>query len=240
MSGLSAKLKAARCPYTAAVIAAGGSGTRFGADKLLRELDGVPVLAHSLLAFQRSEMIFEIVIAARGDACETYAALARRYGITKLSSIVPGGDTRAASCFAGLLAVSPRAELVAIHDGARPLVTESVISDAVWGAYRHGAAVPAIPVRDTVKRAENGVVLETPDRKSLFAVQTPQCFQKDIIMAALADAVKNAPDVTDDCAAVERLGGGVFLTEGDEENLKITTPLDLAMAELIVKRRKQI
>lgn len=240
MNGLSAKLKAARCPRTAAVIAAGGSGTRFGADKLMQDLGGLPVLARTLLAFERSDLIGEIVLVTRRDALEEASALCADCGLKKLTRVVPGGDTRAASCYAGVLAVSEGTELIAIHDGARPLVTEKVISDAVWGAYRHGAAVPAVPVRDTVKRASGRFVADTPDRRSLFAVQTPQCFRREIVLAALADAVEHAPDVTDDCAAVERLGGGVYLTDGDEENIKITTPLDLALAALILERRGEV
>lgn len=237
MGTVSARLKAARCPRAAAVIAAGGSGTRFGSDKLMAELGGMPVLAHTLLAFQRSELIREIVLVARQDALDGAAALCRSYGITKAAVAVPGGETRLLSCLAGVMAVSEDAEIIAIHDGARPLVSEKVVEDAVWGAYRHGAAAPSVPVRDTIKRAEGGVAVETPDRTKLFAVQTPQCFRAEIIRGALLDAAKNAPGLTDDCMAVERLGGGVYLTEGSEENIKITTPLDLAVAEFILQRR---
>ena len=238
MGVVSAALKNVRCPRTAAVIVAGGSGTRFGGDKLMAELGGTPVLARSLMAFQRSEFISEIVLAVRQDMIEDAGRLCRGYGVTKLAVIVPGGQTRLLSSLAGVMAVSPETELIAIHDGARPLVTEKIIEDAVWGAYRHGAAAAAIPVKDTIKQAEDGLVTKTPDRKSLFAVQTPQCFQADIIRGALSDAAKNTPDITDDCMAVERLGGGVYLTPGSEENLKITTPLDLAVAEAILKRRE--
>ena len=238
MGLVSAALKTARCPRTAAVIVAGGSGVRFGGDKLMAELGKTPVLARSLMAFERSSLISEIVLVTRQDMTEAAGRLCRGYGVTKLSVIVPGGETRLLSSLAGVMAVSPETELIAIHDGARPLVTEKIIEDAVWGAYRHGAAAAAVAVKDTIKQAEGGVVTKTPDRKSLFAVQTPQCFQADIIRGALSDAAKNAPDITDDCMAVERLGGGVYLTPGSEENLKITTPLDMAVAEAILKRRE--
>lgn len=240
MGTVSTSLKAARCPYAAAVIVAGGSGTRFGSDKLMAELDKMPVLARTMLAFQRSTLIREIVLVARQDALYDAAELCGKYGVTKAAAVVPGGETRLLSSLAGVMAVSEAAELIAIHDGARPLVPDKVITDAVWGAYRHGAAVPAMPVKDTIKRAEKGIAVGTPDRKSLFAVQTPQCFQADIIRAALYDASQNAPDITDDCMAVERLGGGVYLTEGSEENIKITTPLDMALAELILQRRREM
>ncbi|MCD7748425.1 MAG: 2-C-methyl-D-erythritol 4-phosphate cytidylyltransferase [Oscillospiraceae bacterium] len=238
MSVFSTQLKAARCGYGAAVIVAGGSGVRFGGDKMTAVLAGIPVLAHTLLAFQRSEMIDEIVVVSRRDRIQAVYDLCHEYNITKAARVVAGGDTRAASCYAGVTAVSDRAELIAIHDGARPLVTEKVIEDAMWLAHKHTAAVPAVPMRDTIKQAEDGVVVATPPRSQLFAVQTPQCFQADIIRAALANAVQNQLDVTDDSMAVEAIGGKIFLSLGSEENIKITTPLDLALAEAMIARRE--
>lgn len=237
MSKLSSVLKNTRRPYVSAVIVAGGSGTRFGADKLMAELAGEPVLVHTLRAFHRSPMIDEIVLVTREDAMTNMARLCKAYELSKVSLVVAGGATRALSSYAGVMSVTDKAGIIAIHDGARPLVSEKTIEDAVWQAYRHGAAVPAIPVKDTIKKAEHGVVTETPDRNSLFAVQTPQCFQADLIRTALTEAIRNAPQVTDDCLAVERIGGVIHLTEGSEENIKITTPLDLALAEVILKER---
>lgn len=239
MGTISDKMKSLRLPYAAAVILAGGSGTRFGGDKLMADLGGIPVLARTLLVFERTEAVRAIVVAVREDMTQAVDALCRRYGISKLTAAVPGGDTRARSSLAGVLAVPPEAELVAIHDGARPLVTERIITDALWTAYRHTAALPAVPVRDTVKLADKGMVAGTPDRSRLFAAQTPQCFQADLIRAALLDAAENAPEVTDDCLAVERFGGKIALSEGGEENIKITTPLDLRFAELILEGREK-
>ena len=238
MSVLSDKLRAARCPKAAGVVVAAGSGTRFGGDKLRSELCGMPVLIHSLMAFQKAERISEIVLVTRPDAVEETAAICRGYGIEKLTVAVPGGKTRAESSFAGVMAVSDGAGVIAIHDGARPLVTPTLIDAVVWDAYRHGAAAPAIPVRDTVKLASNHIVLSTPDRSSLFAMQTPQCFQRDVIRGAFQEAVRLGRELTDDCMAVECIGGQVWLTDGCEENIKITTPLDLALAELILQRRQ--
>ncbi len=240
MGAVSEKMKTARLPFAAAVIVAGGSGSRFGGDKLMADLGGMPVLARTLLAFQRTDTVTAIVVAARANALEGVRALGRQYGVSKLTAVVPGGDTRARSCLAGVMAVPPEAELIAIHDGARPLVTEQVILDGLWTAYRHLAALPCLPVRDTVKQAADGVVTATPDRRSLFAAQTPQCFQADLIRAALTDADRNAPDVTDDCLAVERIGGKIYLSRGSEENIKITTPLDLRIAEMILQERERI
>lgn len=238
MGLLSTMLKSVRRPYVSAVIVAGGSGARFGGDKLMAELDGMPVLARTLLVFEDSPMIDEIVVVARWEALNDVGRLCVEREITKASLVVPGGATRALSCYAGVMSVSPRAGIIAIHDGARPLVTEQIIEDAVWAAYRHTAAVPAVPLRDTVKKAQEGVVTETPDRGSLYAVQTPQCFQAELIRSALMDAAKNAPEITDDCQAVERIGGKIFLTEGSEENIKITTPLDISLGQVILERRR--
>lgn len=240
MSILSSVLKTTRCPFVTAVIVAGGSGTRFGGDKLMAELAGEPVLLHTLRAFHNSPMIQEIILVTREESMTDMARLCKAYELTKVNLVVAGGATRALSSYAGVMAASEKAGIIAIHDGARPLVTEKIIEDAVWNAYRHTAAVPAVPVRDTIKKAVKGVVTETPERNGLYAVQTPQCFQADLIRTALADVVKNAPDVTDDCLAVERLGGKIRLTEGSEENLKITTPLDLALAEIILKGRNTL
>ncbi len=239
MGAISKKMKELRLPYAAAVIVAGGSGTRFGGDKLMADLGGMPVLARTLLAFEQTQAVRAVVVAARRDMTDAVGDLCRRYGVTKLTAVVPGGDTRARSCLAGVLAVPPEAKLVAIHDGARPLVTEKVITDALWTAYRHTAALPAVPVRDTVKVADKGMVAGTPDRSRLFAAQTPQCFQADLIRSALLDAAENAPEVTDDCAAVERIGGKITLSEGSEDNIKITTPLDLKLVELILAERSR-
>ncbi len=239
MAKASEKLKTARLPYAAAVIVAAGSARRYGADKLMEDLGGMPVLMRSVLAFERCEAVGAIVVAARPDMTETVKALCARYGVTKLTAVVSGGETRAKSCLAGVMAVPAEAELIAIHDGARPLVTEEVVLDGLWTAYRHTAALPAVPVKDTIKRAQDGIVTDTPDRSGLWAAQTPQCFQADLIRAALQDAAANAPEVTDDCLAVERIGGKIYLSRGSEENIKITTPLDLKLARILLAERSE-
>ena len=239
MSALSEKMKTRRCPFVSAVIVAGGSGTRFGGDKMLAELVGEPVIVHTLRAFQESPLVDEIILVARQEMLSGMAAMCAQYGISKLRLAVPGGKTRAESSYAGVMSASPQSGIIAIHDGARPLVSRQIIEDAIWQAHLHGAAVPAIPVRDTIKLAKDHIVFGTPDRAELFAVQTPQCFQADVIRTAIADARVKAPHITDDCMAVERLGGQIYLTEGSEENIKITTPLDLMLAEVILHRRSE-
>ena len=135
---------------------------------------------------------------------------------------------------AGVRELDPKAELAAVHDGARPLVSQAVLEGAILRARECGAAAPAVPVKDTVKRAKDGLVSATLERSELFAVQTPQVFEPSLLKAALSKALEDGAELTDDCAAVERLGIGVALTQGEYRNLKITTPEDMAAAEALL------
>lgn len=144
-----------------------------------------------------------------------------------------GGDTRTASVLAGVREAEEGASLIAVHDGARPLVSQSVLEQVILRARECGAAAPAVPVKDTLKQAKDGVVTATPDRASLYAVQTPQVFEAALIRTALTKALEEGASLTDDCSAVERLGVGVALTRGDYRNIKITTPEDLAIGEAL-------
>ena len=156
-----------------------------------------------------------------------------------MRKVIVGGAERIHSVQAGLREIDPDAQLVAIHDGARPLVTRSVIEQAVEAAARSGAAAPAIPVVDTIKRWEDGLGVETVDRSCLRAVQTPQVFEAGLIRAAIQKALEDGELLTDDCGAVERLGKKVTLTEGSRENMKITTPLDLVLGEAVLQARAE-
>lgn len=225
-------------PYCAAVIAAAGSSMRMGGEnKMLLALNGVPVLARTLLAMERAESIDEIIIAAREDELLAYAELCRAYDLRKPVKVIVGGASRAESVYRAALEVSERAKLIAVQDGARPLVTPELIDETVHRAAICGAAAPAIPVHDTIKIAQDGIVRETPERSMLFAVQTPQVFDASLLKAALQSALEEHAAITDDCSAVERLGKAVYLTEGDEENIKITTPTDVILAEAILSQR---
>lgn len=243
--GLGDKLRAARQvktkltrPSCAAVIVAAGSATRMGGiDKVLAELEGLPVLSRTLRVFDDHAMIDSIIVVAREDQMEKISRVCSPY--QKVRIVVPGGKSRQESVMRGLAAVPDGTQLVAIHDGARPLVTPEIIEKAILKAEKFGAAAPAIPVKDTIKVSKNGGVDETPERKTLFAVQTPQVFDRELIVGALQSAMEKRIALTDDCSAVEALGGTVMLTEGSEENIKITTPLDLEIAALILKRRNQ-
>lgn len=239
MPGLFRRKKQAETPYCTAVVVAAGSSTRMGGeDKIMLPLLGEPVIVHTLRALEYCPQIQEIIVVTREELIVPLSKLCADYFLTKVSKVLLGGDTRTQSVRLGVAEVSDKAELIAIHDGARPLVTPKVLEDAILTAARCAAAAPAIPVKDTIKRAADGIVLQTPDRSELFAVQTPQVFEADLIRAALQRAVEEDMPLTDDCAAVEQLGMKVTLTCGAEENIKITTPADLAVAEALLQWRE--
>lgn len=208
----------------AAVIVAAGASRRMGFDKLAYPLDGGTVLEKSVRAFDMHPAIDEILLVA-GENAPQAALLAA--ACAKPAKTVAGGATRVQSVRAGLDAVN--AEYVAIHDAARPFVTPQVIWDALEAAYETGAAAPAVPVKDTVKVAADGLVVETPAREKLYAVQTPQCFRTALYRQVLAQVCCDA--VTDDCSAFELAGLPVRLTQGDYANYKITTREDLPAPE---------
>lgn len=236
------KYREGRRPHCAALVAAAGSSTRMGGgtNKLLLPLDGIPVLIRTLDALQRAERVDEIIVATREEELVEIAQLCHTYGITKCKKVVRGGESRAHSVMLAALEADKSMELLAVQDGARPLVTPALIDSVIAAATRCGAAAPAVPVKDTIKCVrEDGAVAQTLDRSALRAVQTPQVFTADVLKAALQSVLEQGIEVTDDCGAVERLGKVVFLTEGEETNLKITTPADLVLAEAILKDREE-
>lgn len=235
MSLFGRKRKQQHQPTCAMVVVAAGSSQRMGQDKMLLELEGQPVLVHTLRALESCHRVEEIVVVTREDLVGTVAGLCREHGLTKVKTVVRGGATRVESANLGTLEVSEGAKLIGIHDGARPFVTAQVMERVVDKAHQTGAAAPAIPVQDTIKVAVNGVVDHTPDRATLFAVQTPQVFDADLIRGALTKALQDNAPLTDDCSAVERLGMPVSLVEGDRNNIKLTTPADLAVAQVILE-----
>lgn len=223
-----------------AVIVAAGASKRMGSDKLMMEIGGYPVLLHTLQMMQQTDCINEIIVVTQAEKIVDVANLCHDYDIQKTAKIICGGSTRSESVLAGLMEVRADANYVAIHDGARPLVTKRVIVEAVEGALQHRAAAPAVPVKDTIKViASDGTVGRTINRDSLRAVQTPQVFETELIKGALISAIQKGKTITDDCSAVELLGVPVYLTEGDEENIKITTPLDIYLAEAILEERER-
>jgi len=230
--------QANRHPFTTAVIVAAGSSRRMqGEDKILSLLGGTPVILHSAAAFEACPLIDEIVIVTREDLIPVVSGFCADFGLRKVSCVVRGGDSRVDSVYRGLMHISREAELAAVHDGARPLVTPAVIEATARLAAKTGAAIPAVPVKDTVKRVVDGVIADTPTRAELFAAQTPQIFKADLLKAALRKALDEALDITDDASAVELLGMSVSVAEGSHENIKITTPEDLALGEALLNRR---
>lgn len=223
-------------PVVCAVIVAAGSSRRMGgADKLLMEIAGAPVIAHTLKAFENCVSIRDIVLVCREQDIAVYASLSEAFGISKLRTAVRGGDTRTESAFAGLKAAPEDADLIAVHDGARPLVSEAVITEAVNTAMEYGAAAPVVPLKDSIKRVRDGVISADVPRESLRAVQTPQVFRKEILLRALESAVKEGKAYTDDCAAAEALGQQVRATHGSYDNIKITTPEDVRIAKTLLE-----
>ena len=225
-------------PYCSVIVAAAGSSSRMGGqNKLMMPIDGVPVLALTLRAINEAELTDEIVVAAREEDLLAFGDLCRIYGITKPAKIVRGGDTRLESVYLASLECREDAAFLAVHDGARPLASPELIDRTIALAHRTNAAAPAVPVKDTIKIVRDGRVESTPDRESLRAVQTPQVFETGLIKGAVQKAVDDGELLTDDCGAVERLGMKVTLTSGSEENIKITTPLDLILGEAILQAR---
>ena len=220
-----------------AVIVAAGSASRMGGiDKVMAELGGEPMIRRTVRAFQNSDAITSIVIVTREDLIRPISALCR--DMDKVVAVVAGGSSRQESVHLGLNALPKGTKLAAVHDGARPLISWEVIDRTVRAANTYGAAAPAIPVKDTIKVGQGGLVKETPDRATLQAVQTPQVFDFDLLRGALKMAETDGAQVTDDCSAVERLGMKIKIVEGDERNLKVTTPLDLKIAELLLEETK--
>ena len=220
--------------YCGAVIVAAGTASRMGGiDKVMAEINGEPMIVRTARTFQNCEAIREIVIVTREDLIIKITELCS--GFSKVRAVVVGGKDRPESVRNGLNVLSSKVRLAAIQDGARPLVTEAVIDRTVRAAHAYGAAAPGVPVKDTVKQVQGGVVITTPDRNSLQAIQTPQVFDLDLLKGALEKAKIEKATITDDCSAVERLGMSVKIVEGDERNIKVTTPMDLKIAALLVE-----
>ncbi|MDR3981874.1 MAG: 2-C-methyl-D-erythritol 4-phosphate cytidylyltransferase [Dysosmobacter sp.] len=236
------KIRAAQRPRCAALVAAAGSSSRMGGiNKLLEPLDGIPVLVRTLTALEQAQRVDSIVIATREEDLITVSQLCKTYGITKCKKVIRGGEDREHSVLLAALEAKPDTELLAVQDGARPLVSPDLIDRVIEAAQRCGAAAPAVPVKDTVKTVrEDGAVEETLERSRLRAVQTPQVFEASLLKAALQAALEEGAALTDDCSAVERLGKVVYLIEGEETNLKITTPTDLFLAEALLAAEEDV
>ncbi len=222
-----------------AVILGGGSGRRMQSDvnKVFLPLRGVPAIIRAIAPFT-GLCTGAVVVAAQGEA-EFMRGLLQRYGMDRfVRAVVPGGRERQHSVANGLSALPPDADYVLIHDGARALVTEDVIRRAMDSALAHGSGIASVPVVDTVKRARgDGLVLETLNRSQLYAMQTPQAFLTSLLLRAHEQARADGFLGTDDASLLEHAGLPVYLSQGDRENLKLTTPADLSVAQVILTER---
>ncbi len=225
-----------RKPLVAAVIAAAGVSRRMGWDKQLMPLGGMPVILHTLRAFECCPAVDRVVVAAREEAIPDLLRLVRDCGLKKVRSVVRGADSRQASVLAGVMAAG-EADFYCVHDGARPLVTPEEIQRVTEDAFRFGAAALGVPVRDTVKRVRDGMICATVDRQGLYLIQTPQVFAAQAYLKACALAGQQGRDYTDDCQLMEAAGFAVHLTEGSPENLKLTAPQDVRLAQALLAAR---
>ncbi|WP_028609683.1 2-C-methyl-D-erythritol 4-phosphate cytidylyltransferase [Paenibacillus harenae] len=222
------------------VIVAAGRGTRMGTkeSKQYLQLGDKPILVHTLELFQSMDMVKEAVLVVGGEDVERCRQWVRQYKLTKVTAVVEGGTERQHSVFCGLQALST--EWAMVHDGVRPLVTADAVRACCAAAEDSGAAVLAVPVKDTIKQVnEAGIIVSTPDRRSLWAIQTPQAFRRVLLLEALERALAEDFIGTDDAMVVERMGVPVTVAEGEYTNIKITTPEDLPWAEFLLAQRRK-
>ena len=229
--------------YTSAIVLAGGSGTRMGdvgTTKQMLDIDGIPVVVRSILAFESCPIIDEIIVAAKKEEIPLYEEFRQKYRLSKFRTVVPGGDTRHASVFSALKAVSDKSEFVAIHDGARCCITPEMIEMTARSAYSCGAAAAAARVSDTVKVADkNGYVTDTIDRDTVWLVSTPQIIRTDVYRACAYSAREKGIAATDDCGLLEVHGFKIKLCDVGKDNIKITEKADIAAAGAILKKRSE-
>ena len=224
-------------PKTTAIIPAGGSGQRMGLPlpKQFHELAGCPILIHTLKAFEAAASIDEIIVVAPADHCDQVRAMVARFGLTRVGQVVAGGATRQDSVRAGVNHVAVDTDFVVVHDGARPFVTPELIDGCLAAARESGAALAAVPVRDTLKRVgEEGLVAGTVDRSVLWQAQTPQVVRLDLLRRAYGAVDEDGFVGTDEASLLEHIGCPVRVVEGSERNLKITRPEDLHIAEALL------
>ncbi|MBI5327888.1 MAG: 2-C-methyl-D-erythritol 4-phosphate cytidylyltransferase [Deltaproteobacteria bacterium] len=226
---------------TVAIITAAGKGKRMGSKikKPYLILDGKPILAHAIMPFEYSKAINSIVIVtASGDEDFCLKNVVKRFGFKKVLKIICGGKERQDSVMSGIMAVSGECDIVVVHDGVRPFVEKGMIERVIRSAQKCGAATIAVPVKDTIKQVCSGLVKKTLQREELWAIQTPQAFRFDILKKAHHLAAKQGFIGTDDCMLVERMGHKVAVVKGSYDNIKITTPEDLAVGKGILKSRR--
>lgn len=225
---------------TSAIIVCAGNSTRMGGiNKILMPLGNRKVIGVTMTAFQNCESISEIVVVARESDIPEIKKEAERIGITKLKDCVTGGETRQKSVINGAKCISKDSEMIAVHDGARPLVRPEHIEKVIKDAAVFGAATLGVPVKDTIKTVDDGIIVDTPPRNSLYITQTPQVFKRSKYFEGVDFALEYGLDCTDDCQLVEAVGTKVCMTTGDYTNIKITTPEDIKIAETLLRLRQE-
>ena len=218
----------------AVVVSAGQAVRMNGIDKPFIDIAGMPTIAKTLLAFEISPFIDYIVLVCREDNMAKMMEIVREFKISKITSIVVGDDTRQASVFKGISALPQDIDYVAIHDGARPFLSQQVIKTCVLDAVEYKACTAGIKAKDTIKVVNNdGYILNTPPRDSLYITQTPQIFNFDLYKKAMKLAIDKKLDFTDDCQLIENMGEKVFMSQSEYINIKLTTPEDIAIAQII-------
>lgn len=225
--------------FVSCIVAAGGSGSRMGANrnKIFLEIDDVPVIAQTLSVLEKSEVVIEIVIAAREEDIMYISELISAFEITKVKTIVKGGATRAESVLAASKEVSQNCDLVMVHDAARPFVTEKILYETVEAAKTTGAAACGVQPKCTLKSVdEDGFITDTVDRTKTVEIQTPQVFKKELFDKMYALDLGVLKSATDDCVLAEKCGAEILVTDGSYKNIKITTPEDMEIAEIFLRR----
>ena len=226
-----------------AIVVAAGRGVRMGGteNKVFLPLRDKTVLAHTLLKFEQCSMIDEIIlVTAEGEKERCREEIVEYYGLRKIVRMVSGGIRRQDSVHRGLKAVNEHSKIVVVHDGARPLFTPNLLQNCIDSAEKYRAAISAVQVKDTIKMVDrDGFIINTPAREVLWAIQTPQAFQYKLLWQAYAHGYENNLEVTDDASLVESMGIKVKIVPGEYENLKITTPEDMFLAEAILRRVKE-
>lgn len=224
-----------------ALIAAAGLGKRMNAkiSKPFIPIFGKPIIAYTLEKFEQCKLIEKIYLIVNREEKDLYLKnIILRYNFTKVQGLIEGGKTRQDSVYNGLKALDADTDIVVIHDGARPLVGEKLIQDSIKAAQKYGAAILVIPIKDTIKKSQKYMFVNgTLDREQIWRAQTPQSFKYDIILSAYKKAYQDKLWATDDAAIVERYGHKVKMIIGSEENIKITTPFDIIIAQNFLKRK---
>ena len=224
--------------HVTCIVAAGGSGKRMGAsiNKLFLEIDEIPIIAYTLSALEDCENVNEIIISAREEDIVFLSKLVEKFAISKVKTIVKGGATRGESVLCASKELSPDTDFVMVHDAARPLVTNEIIERTLKATVSFGAAACGVKPKCTLKSVDSDVIVDTIDREKTIEIQTPQIFSKELFLKMYDFDTETIKNATDDCVLAEKTGASIHITEGSYKNIKITTPEDIKMAEIFLRR----